>query len=111
MEDWKDIPTCFGKENKDNMKCGQCEVMHDCLFLRSIRVTEKTVSQNIPHQSQTVTIPVEEMLKMQSSFSWEMWRARMGNLLSNDSLKNMMDEIIKQGFNRDEALAIMIKLI
>jgi len=118
-ESWQpDAPDCFGTENKNNLECAKCEVMHDCLFLRSIKITEKMVSGQTQSHAQPAgqpmqfnIIPMADVIKQQSELFWGTWKSRIDKLIASGFLKEMMAEIQKQGFTKEESFSIMIKII
>ena len=116
-EPWQEIPICFGTENKD-MECGQCNKMHDCLFLRSTKSTEKLIQSQSHVQPQPQgqpmqisIIPMEDTIKQQSALFWGMWKSRVDKLIESGFLKEMMTSIQNQGFTKEESFSIMIKII
>ena len=116
MNEWQEVPECFGTEGKNNMQCAKCETLHDCLFLRSIKITEKMVGNQIPNQSQAQPtqisiIPMEDTIKQQSTLFWGMYKARIDKLMESGFLNETLTKIQAQGFSHEESFSIMIKII
>ncbi|MFH1226792.1 MAG: hypothetical protein V1701_02675 [Planctomycetota bacterium] len=116
MAEWSNVPECFGERNEDNLTCGKCESLHDCLFLRSIKSTERLMEKGVHPQPATVPMqvqimPEDETIRHQAECYWKMWNCRVNYLFTDEYLKKMMGNIMGQGFSKEEAFAIMIKLI
>jgi hypothetical protein len=110
--DWQEIPSCFGKSATDE-ECGKCECSHDCLFFRSVKNQEKLIESQIELQKSSIgyKMNAEQMVDFQHNVSLNLWLNRTAYICKSGVLQDILKDLIKQGFTKEEAFQILLRLI